>query len=197
MISMHKGYLHANVEELCQSGQTIEDFDYARMIDGRTIHQFLTFVLPFHCGRVICDFSCTGLEMGYWIDLMRTCNWETGSGISLSDAVSNVACLWYEADCDVSSCDYDPGISSIVAGMMILFVDSEYKRRCAIASNSSSEIIPINQFREFLEKLPPSGLTAELLSYWYPGWRRSLIIFESPLDHVPDYEGLKIKHIRS
>lgn len=169
------------LERLLSSAQTDVDLTYARMIDGRTIHQYLLFVrrytdsssqLPRRSGRT------DGHETLGFVHLLGEKR-DRGDQ-SLFEASCTLADKFLEADSAISAEKPSDVVASAYRSAFAASVVAESERRLGRAQ-SPWRMRP-EEILELCWKLPRAGLSAELLAYWYPGWRRSLIIFESPLD---------------
>lgn len=118
----------------------------------------------------------------------------------LSSAAQQFCLLWMQAEFQLNEPDRDAwktcagmDMSSVFGGCVV----RELRRRESGAGSSAPlarRELPVeglhdaSRFSEWLAKYISTPLCRELLACWYPGWRRSLVIFNSPFDPLPRLE---------
>lgn len=179
---------------------------YARMVDGRTIQQHLELVAPVLESRgsavaVGPDFPwhSTGLllesrGLDYLARLVRAVPLRSGSRVltssptaagSIRDLAKVFFLRWAEVESELLSIRLGDvpaveEVSDIFAGSVL----HEFLRRSGEPPADPGPSRDADLILGLMDRLAPIRLSQELCAYWYPGWSRSLFIFDSPFDYL-------------
>ncbi|MBD2470943.1 hypothetical protein [Nostoc sp. FACHB-145] len=187
-----------------QSG--LMDRLYARMLDGRTIQQHLELVAPIieEFGSSIAlthnfswntvyreskeyglDYFCTLVQVVPLKNSVTYINSSSAGESHLGDVAKVFFLRWIELE----ACLLATSAKDILAvtDLANIFAESVlYELSCRRGTPSVKQELSVtaDSLLYLLDRLSPFRLTQELLAYWYPGWCRSLFIFDSPFDYL-------------
>jgi len=210
---------HVDVAHLLSSRANEFDSGNSRLVDGRTIYQYLLFVQPHLPIKTITPHRSSeprltfpkisskelrACSLGFFAELLIT---DTESHIAAEIATWSFDRVLVEFICRVAAVEEITGskpistnVTSTVsfAELVDVFVSSVIHEFCRRQTGAlRADDVPGNwQFlsaradgmlnwlgRPEFSQIP---LTQEIACYWYPGWRRSLFIYDSPLDHLSE-----------
>lgn len=194
-----------------QSG--LMDRLYARMIDGRTIQQHLELVAPIieEIGSSIAlrpnfpwdtvyreskehglDYFCTLVRVVPLKNPTTYTKYSSAGGSRLGDVAKVFFLRWVELEaCLLATPGKDIAAITDLANIFAESVLYELGCRKEVPSVKQKFGVTADSFLCLLDRLSPFRLTQELSAYWYPGWCRSLFIFDSPFDYLCNPDDLR------
>ena len=210
---------HVDIDLVSSSEAGPDDHRYAGMIDGRTIQQYLELVAP-----VIAEFG-TGVAARTSNSLVACANQLSESHLDYIAQIVSEECptsntlltersemfpsdihvvaatfflRWAEAETSLLALE-----SAVLQGCLpsaavfAASVNKEHARRLNCSTSTVDTCIAPTALLSLLDNMTPIRLSQELVAYWYPLWRRSAFIFDSPFDYIPNPKALRdflIKH---
>jgi hypothetical protein len=183
------------------------------MLDGRTIQQHLELVAPIieELGSSIAlthnfpwktvsheskehglDYFCTLVQ---FVPLKSSATYikcSSTGGSHLGDVAKVFFLRWIELEaCLLATPAKDIAAITELANIFAESVLYELRYRKGAPSVKQKFSVTADSLLYLLDRLSPFRLTQELLAYWYPGWCRSLFIFDSPFDYLCNPEDLR------